>query len=96
MTDESADSQRSLSIADVEGQRVDPGWESGLVARCKGGWNVPVGQLTNELLAYISQRMALALVLAEARRRVAAGFDDGTEWYEGQLAQAVNKAGDSS
>ena len=39
------------TVADVVGPWVDPQWESGLIEKCKRGWNTPVTELTNELLA---------------------------------------------
>jgi hypothetical protein len=80
------------SAADVEGPWVEPGLESGLILRCKRDWRVPIPELTNEILAtFLRQRIALALVVPEARRRLAAGLDDDSELYDGELASALNQ-----
>jgi hypothetical protein len=86
-------STRSSTVADVEGPWTDPNFESGLIDRCRRGWNTPVGELTDELLAtYLRQRIALALVVPEAEMRIAAGRFDDTEMYDGELANALRDA----
>src|SRR5437016_1255004 len=66
-----------VTVAGVEGPWVDSNFESGLIERCRRGWNTPVGKLTNELLAtYLRQRIALKLVVPEARKRIAAQYVD--------------------
>lgn len=81
------------TVADVEGPWVDPNFDSGLIQRCKRGWNTPISELTNELLAtYLRQKMALSLVVPEARKRVAAKFSDGTELYDEELENALKSA----
>ena len=83
------------SAADVHGPWVDPGFPSSLIQRCEKYWNVPIGELPNQMLAcFLQQKIAVELVLPEARRRIAGGIDDGSELYDGQLAAAVQEAGD--
>jgi hypothetical protein len=54
---------------------------------------MPVGELTNELLStYLRQKVALRLIVPEARRRLADGFIDGTELYDEELADALQSA----
>ena len=86
--------RKSLAtVADVEGPWVDPDYDSGLVRQCKRGWNVPVSELSNELLAtYLRQKIALRIVLPEARKRLDEGFTDGTELYPEELANALKSA----
>ena len=75
--------------------RLDPAedFDSGLIARCERGWNTPVGELTNELLAtYLRQKIALSLVVAEARKRIDAKFVDDTEMYDEELENALKSA----
>ncbi len=87
---------KSKSVADVEGPWVDPDFDSGLIARCKEYWSVPVVELPNEALAtYLRQRIALQLIIPEARKRVESGFDDDTEMYEGELAAALQRECDA-
>ena len=82
--------EQPITVADVEGPWVDPNFDSGLIERCKRGWNTPVAELTNELLAtYLRQNIALSLVVPEARKRVAAGYVDDTELYDEELANAL-------
>lgn len=81
------------TVAEVEGPWVDPNFDSGLIERCKRGWNTPVGELTNELLAtYLRQKIALSLVVPEARRRIAAKLVDDTELYDEELENALKAA----
>jgi hypothetical protein len=81
---------KSKSVADVEGAWVDPDFDSGLIQRCRQYWNVPVTELPNEMLAtYLCQRIALKLIVPEARKRVESGSDDGSELYQGELAEAL-------
>lgn len=80
------------SAADIHGPWIDPEYQSGLVARCKRYWSVPVAELPNEILAtFLRQEIALRLVIPEARKRLEAGMDDESEIYEGELANAFEK-----
>lgn len=84
-----------LTIADIEGPWADPNFESGLIERCRRGWNTPVTQLTNELLAtYLRQKIGLPLVVPEAQRRVRAKVVDDTGLYDGELETALRQATD--
>ena len=86
----------SKSVADVDGPWGEPNFESGLIERCKRYWSVPVTELPNEMLAtYLGQRIALQLIIPEARKRLEAGIDDDSEMYEGQLAEALQRACDT-
>lgn len=79
-----------MTAADMHGPWVDPDWESGLVQRVREFWSVPITELPDAGLAlFLRQRIALEPVLAEARRRLAAGEADDTELYDGELAAAV-------
>jgi hypothetical protein len=81
------------TVADVEGPWVDPNWNSSLIERCRRGWNTPVVELTNELLAtYLRQKIALSLVVPEARKRLAEGHVDDTELYDDELVNALRLA----
>ncbi len=85
--------EQPATVAAVEGPWVEPEFKSGLIERCKRGWNTPVGELTNELLAtYLRQKIALRLVVPEAKKRLAAGYVDGTELYEEELPNALASA----
>jgi len=81
------------SVADIAGPWVDTNFDSGLIQRCKWGWDTPVAELTNELLAtYLRQKIALSLVVPEARQRIAARFVDDTELYDEELDNALKVA----
>jgi hypothetical protein len=81
------------TVEDIVGPWKDPGFESGLIRRCRQYWSVPVEELTNEALAtYLRQRIAVTLIAPEARKRIASGFDDGSEIYDGELAKALDEA----
>lgn len=79
------------SVADIEGPWLETNFQSGLIERCGRYWNVPVTELPNVILAtYLRQRIALRLVIAEARRRVEAGINDDSELFEGELASTLH------
>lgn len=82
----------SKCVADIEGSWVEQPFQSGLIERCKRNWNIPVIELTNEVLAtYLRQKIALQLIIPEARRRIDAGFDDDSELFDGELAEALQR-----
>jgi len=84
---------RSSTVADVEGPWADPDFDSGLIDRCRRGWNTPVAELTNELLAtYLRQKIALSLVVPEAEKRIADNYVDDTEMYDEELVNALKSA----
>jgi hypothetical protein len=83
----------SRCVADVEGPWVEPDWDSGLIARCREYWNVQVSELPNGILAtYLRQSIGLSLLIPEARKRIAAGIDDGSEMFDGELREALQRA----
>ena len=76
------------TVADIVGPWVEPDFNSNLIERCRDNWYVPVGQISNYVLAtFIRQQLALNLVLPEAQRRIASGFEDETE----KAAAAIHK-----
>lgn len=86
----------SRCVADVEGPWVEPDFNSSLIERCRSNWSVPVTEVSNYVLAtFIRQRIALGLVIPEARRRIEAGFTDDTELYDEELSVAVSEAPDA-
>jgi hypothetical protein len=87
---------KSPCVEDIEGPWVDPDFCSGLVERCKRYWKVPVTELPNEMLAtYLRQKIALPLMIPEARKRMEAGIDDDSELYDGELAHALKEVCDA-
>lgn len=78
------------SVADLIGSWADCEFESGLVLRCKAAWNKPLCDLTNnELATFLQQRIATAHILPLAKNRLENKMDDGTEFYEGELMEAI-------
>ncbi|MYN00833.1 hypothetical protein GTP41_01845 [Pseudoduganella sp. DS3] len=78
------------TVADIVGPWVDPGFESSLIDRCRDNWSVPVGEISNYVLAaFIRQQIALDLVVPEAQRRIASGYTDETEVLDDELALAI-------
>lgn len=88
---------KSQSVAEILGPWVDSDWDSGLVERIRQAWNIPINELSNEMLAtFLRQKIAEGTILQEARKRLAAGFDDDSELYEGELAETVKNTVDPS
>jgi hypothetical protein len=80
------------SVADILGPWIETEFDSGLIQRCCLSWNTPINDLSNEILAtFLRQKIATVAVLDVATRRLEAGFDDGSELYEGELANAVEE-----
>ncbi|WP_028104306.1 hypothetical protein [Pseudoduganella violaceinigra] len=80
-------------VADIAGPWLQPDFESGLIARCRENWSIPVGQISNYVLAtFIRQEIAWVITIPEARRRIAAGFFDDSESYDNELFIAVSEA----
>lgn len=87
------DSEERRTVAELLGPWVDPGFESGLIQRCRNAWNKPIRELTNEELAtYLRQRIALEQILPIAKERVGDRVNDDTEMFEGELREAVERA----
>jgi hypothetical protein len=81
-----------VTAADIHGPWVDPNWESGLVARVRKFWDVPIADLPDAALAlFLRQQIAVEPTMQEAQRRLAAGQPDGSEIYDGELAAAVEE-----
>jgi len=78
------------SVADIAGPWAEPDVNSSLIERCRANWSVPVGEITNYVLAtFIRQKIALDLVVPEAKRRIASGYIDDTEILDDELAIAI-------
>jgi len=81
------------SVADLVGPWVKPDWESSLILRLKAAWNKPLAHLTNkELATFLQQRIATDHILPVAKNRVENKIDDDTEFYEGELKEAIDTA----
>ena len=80
------------SVSDIEGPWKEPDWDSCLIERCRQYWDVSIDRLPDLVVAtYLDQGIAVPLVVEEARRRLASGNLDGSELFEGQLAEAFQR-----
>ncbi|MGO4377656.1 hypothetical protein [Pseudoduganella sp. RAF53_2] len=78
------------AVADIVGPWIEPCFNSSLFERCRENWLVPVGEISNFVLAtFIRQQIALGLVVPEAQRRIASGFTDETEILDDELELAI-------
>jgi len=83
----------NISLAEILGPWVEPDWDSGLIARCRGAWNKPLGDLSREELAtLLRQRFAVEELLPVAKKRLEHDIDDETEMFEGELKEAIEYA----
>jgi hypothetical protein len=83
----------NISIADILGPWIEPGWDSGLIARLRDAWSKPLLDLSRvELATLLRQRFAIEQILPVARQRLADGIDDGTEIFDGELQEAIEDA----
>jgi hypothetical protein len=87
------DSTDNFSVADILGPWIQDDWDSGLVNRCREVWDKPIRNLSREELGLLlRQRIAVEHVLPIAKKRVRDGSNDDTEWYDGQLEDAIDHA----
>lgn len=80
------------SLEQIEGVWGEPDFTSGLVLRCHAARKKPIDQLSDlELATLLDQDIGVKHILPEAIRRLSHGRFDGTEYFEGQLNEAVEK-----
>jgi len=80
------------TIADIVGPWIEPDFNSSLTERCRNNRPVPVGTISNSVMAtFIRQRIALSIVIPEAQGRIVAGFEDGTEILDDELLIAISE-----
>ena len=81
------------SLEEIEGPWEAPDENStGLILRCHAARKRPIGQLSDlELATLLNQDIGVKHILGEAIRRVAQNQPDDTEYYDGQLKEAVQK-----
>jgi len=81
------------TIESVVGSWKEPAFKSSLIDRCRKYWSVPVDQMPDGILAmFIRQRIALELIVPEAKKRIAGDKPDDSELYDGELASALRGA----
>ncbi len=80
------------SLEQIEGVWGEPGFDSGLVLRCHAARKKPIDELSDlELATLLNQNIGVKHVLPEAVRRLAKNYPDDTEYFTGQLKEAVER-----
>jgi hypothetical protein len=80
------------SLEQIEGVWPEPEFPSGLVLRCHAARKKPIDELSDlELATLLSQNIGIKHILPEAIRRLSQNRPDGTEYFDGQLREAVDK-----
>ena len=82
------------TLAEILGPWQQPDFESGLIARCRNLWEKPIESFTNqEIVTCLQQGLAIDHLLPMAEERLQRRFEDDSELFDGQLAEAVTAAG---
>jgi len=85
------------SLEQLEGVWSEPEFTSGLVVRCHAARKKPIDQLSDlELATLLNQDIGVKHILPEAVRRLTEGRTDDTEYFDGQLKEAVQKKSPTS
>jgi hypothetical protein len=80
------------SLEQIEGVWEEPEFDSGLVLRCHAARMKPIDQLSDlELATLLNQNIGVKHILPEAIRRVAQNRSDDTEYFTGQLKEAIER-----
>ncbi len=80
------------SLEEIEGVWGKQEFESALVLRCYEARKKPIDRLSDiELATLLNQNIGIQHILPEAIRRVELNQSDDTEYFEGQLKEAVEK-----
>ena len=80
------------SLEQIEGVWPVPEYDSGLILRCHAARKKPIDQLSDlELATLLNQDIGVPHILPEAVRRLSRNQPDDTEYFEGQLKEAVEK-----
>jgi len=63
-----------------------------LQQRCRDAWDTPFNELSDLMVAtFLNQQIAVPQMMSEALRRLSSEQRDGTEYFDGQLAEAVTE-----
>jgi hypothetical protein len=80
------------SLEQIEGVWPEPDFTSGLVLRCHAARKKPMDELSDlELATLLNQDIGVKHILPEAIRRLSQNQPDNTEYFEGQLKEAVER-----
>ena len=78
------------SLEQLEGVWPEPETPTGLVLRCHVARKKPIDELSDlELATLLNQDIGVHYILHEARRRLTQSSPDETEYFDGQLEEAV-------
>jgi hypothetical protein len=78
------------SLEQLEGVWPEPESPTGLILRCHAARKKPIEQLSYlELATLLNQDIGVKYILPEAVRRLARNQADDTEYFDGQLREAV-------
>ncbi|AQT97173.1 hypothetical protein [Pseudomonas azotoformans] len=65
---------------------------TGLMQRCREAWDTALTNLDDLMVAtFLRQNIAVTHMLIEAQRRIEVQERDGTEYFEGQLLEAIER-----
>ncbi|CAH0299230.1 hypothetical protein [Pseudomonas brassicacearum] len=65
---------------------------TGLMQRCREVWDTPLANLNDLMVAtFLNQDIAITQMLIEAKRRIKEQERDGSEYFEGQLLEAMKR-----
>ncbi|MFQ6559573.1 hypothetical protein Q7F05_26885 [Pseudomonas sp. Lb2C1-1] len=65
---------------------------TGLMQRCREVWDTPLANLNDLMVAtFLNQDIAVMQMLIEAKRRIKEQERDGSEYFEGQLLEAMKR-----
>jgi hypothetical protein len=63
---------------------------TGLMQRCKESWDTPLVHLSDLMVAtFLNQNIAPEHLLIEAKHRIEVRERDGSEYFDGQLLEAI-------
>ena len=78
------------SLEQLEGVWPEPESPTGLILRCHAARKKGIEQLSDlELATLLNQDIGVKYILPEAVRRLAQNRPDDTEYFDGQLEEAV-------
>jgi hypothetical protein len=84
--------ENKLSVSAVMGP-----WQgdatTGLMERCRDSWDIPLTELSDLMVAtYLNQDIAVIKMCEEAEIRLERKVRDDTEYFDGQLSEALLNA----
>lgn len=66
---------------------------TGLMQRCRDSWEMSLSELSDLMVAtFLNQQIAVVEMLEEAESRLKRTKRDDTEYFEGQLLEALTRA----